>query len=148
MVANHRFQALNHKEADAIGILDNRSATHCKLEQYDQARRDAKHMIKNAKEDERVSGDSLISDYHSNHFQGYLRCAKVLLLEGKPEKALEIYAYGLKVLPSKHPRREVCSLVPRSVIAHADGTDDGTSAQEAPGSHDAQPKRPLHHASP
>jgi F-box/TPR repeat protein Pof3 len=30
------------------------------------------------------------------------------MLEGKPEKALEIYAYGLKVLPSKHPRREVC----------------------------------------
>ena len=40
-------------------------------------------------------------------FEGYMRCAKILLLEGKPEKALEIYAYGLKMLPSQHPRREV-----------------------------------------
>lgn len=46
-------------------------------------------MIKKAQGDER----------------GYLRCAKVLLLEGKPEKALEIYAYGLKTLPHEHPRR-------------------------------------------
>ncbi|KAJ5580189.1 uncharacterized protein N7459_006174 [Penicillium hispanicum] len=82
-------EALKQKDADAIGILDNRAATYCKLENYDQARRDTRHMIKNGKEDER----------------GYLRCAKVLLLEGKPEKALEIYAYGLKMLPSEHPRR-------------------------------------------
>lgn len=40
--------------------------------------------------------------------QGYMRCGKVLLLEGKPEKAQEIYAYGLKMLPSEHPRRGVC----------------------------------------
>ncbi|KAJ5979908.1 hypothetical protein N7481_007206 [Penicillium waksmanii] len=83
-------EALKQKDADSVGILDNRAATYCKLEQYDQARRDAKHMIKQAKEDER----------------GYLRCAKVLLLEAKPDKALEIYAYGLKVLPNGHPRRE------------------------------------------
>lgn len=43
------------KGADAIGILDNRAATYCKLDLYDQARRDAKHMIKKAKEDDRVS---------------------------------------------------------------------------------------------
>ncbi|KAJ5108681.1 hypothetical protein N7456_005356 [Penicillium angulare] len=84
-------EALTHKSSDAIGVLDNRAATYCKLEQYEQARRDARHMIKKASQDER----------------GYLRCAKVLLLEGKPEKALEIYAYGLKTLGSKHPRREV-----------------------------------------
>lgn len=30
-----------------------------------------------------------------------------MLLEGKPDKSLEIYAYGLKVLPAKHPRREL-----------------------------------------
>ncbi|KAJ5681466.1 uncharacterized protein N7477_001406 [Penicillium maclennaniae] len=88
-------EALNVKDADAIGILDNRAATYCKLEQYDLARRDAKHMIKKGKDDDR----------------GYLRCAKVLLLEGKPEKALEIYAYGLKVLPRKHPRREMMELL-------------------------------------
>lgn len=40
---------------DSIGIWDNRSATYCKLEQYDQARRDAKQMIKTAKDDERAS---------------------------------------------------------------------------------------------
>lgn len=39
---------------DTIGILDNRCATYCKLEQYDLARRDAKQMIKTAKDDERV----------------------------------------------------------------------------------------------
>ncbi|KAJ5175624.1 uncharacterized protein N7482_001501 [Penicillium canariense] len=84
-------EALRQPNVDVIGVLDNRSATFCKLEQYDQARRDAKQMIKKAKDDER----------------GYLRCAKVLLLEGKPEKAQEIYAYGLKMLPSEHPRREM-----------------------------------------
>jgi F-box/TPR repeat protein Pof3 len=50
--------------------------------------------------------------------QGYLRCAKVLLLEGKPDKALEIYAYGLKVLPSKHPRREVSYRCPVILILY------------------------------
>ncbi|KAJ5935742.1 hypothetical protein N7466_005289 [Penicillium verhagenii] len=84
-------EALKQRDADAIGILDNRAATFCKLEDYDQARRDSRHMIKKASQDER----------------GYLRCAKVLLLEGKPGKALEIYAYGLKTLPSKHPRRDL-----------------------------------------
>jgi len=64
-------------------------------------------MIKKANQDERVSDASPISNYQSDHLQGYLRCAKVLILEGKPEKALEIYAYGLRVLPSKNPRREV-----------------------------------------
>ncbi|KAJ5464560.1 uncharacterized protein N7458_000246 [Penicillium daleae] len=82
-------EALRQPNVDTIGILDNRCATYCKLEQYDLARRDAKQMIKTAKDDER----------------GYMRCGKVLLLEGKPEKAQEIYAYGLKMLPSEHPRR-------------------------------------------
>ncbi|KAJ5565333.1 hypothetical protein N7513_001575 [Penicillium frequentans] len=84
-------EALNQKDADTIGILDNRAATYCKIEDFDKARRDSRHMIKKANQDER----------------GYLRCAKVLLLEGKPEKAMEIYAYGLKTLASKHPRREL-----------------------------------------
>ncbi|GAB1205641.1 hypothetical protein APSETT445_004319 [Aspergillus pseudonomiae] len=39
--------------------------------------------------------------------RGYLRCAKCLLLDGKPEKALELYAYALKTLPSNNPRREL-----------------------------------------
>ncbi|CAL5869272.1 uncharacterized protein PFLUO_LOCUS3500 [Penicillium psychrofluorescens] len=83
-------EALNQKNGDTIGVLDNRAATYSKLEQLDQARRDAKQMIKLGK---------------NNDERGYLRCAKVLLLEGKADKALEIYAYGLKMLPADHPRR-------------------------------------------
>ncbi|KAB8278060.1 hypothetical protein BDV30DRAFT_204040 [Aspergillus minisclerotigenes] len=84
-------EALNSKDADLLGILDNRAATYTKLGQYDRALKDARHMIKNDKQDER----------------GYLRCAKCLLLEGKLEKALELYAYALKTLSSNHPRREL-----------------------------------------
>ena len=65
-------------------------------------------MIKKANQDERVSTSRLWRRRILTVHQGYLRCAKVLLLEGKPGKALEIYAYGLKTLASKHPRREVC----------------------------------------
>ena len=47
-------QALKEKKVDSVGVLDNRAATYCKLGKYDQARRDARHMIKKSKEDERV----------------------------------------------------------------------------------------------
>jgi hypothetical protein len=50
---------------------------------------------------------SILYDSRLIIVQGYLRCGKVLILEGKLEKALEIYAYGLKMLPSEHPRRGV-----------------------------------------
>jgi F-box/TPR repeat protein Pof3 len=43
------------RDADVVGILDNRAATYCKLEKYDQARRDARNMIQKAKGDDRVS---------------------------------------------------------------------------------------------
>lgn len=36
-----------------------------------------------------------------------MRCAKILLLEGKSDKALQVYEYGLKSLPSDHPNRKV-----------------------------------------
>lgn len=55
MAANDQTQALLQKGADTVGLLDNRAATYCKLEQYDQARRDARNMIKQGKEDDRVS---------------------------------------------------------------------------------------------
>lgn len=55
MEADGLFQALKQKDADVVGILDNRAATYCKLEKYDQARRDAKNMIQKAKDDDRVS---------------------------------------------------------------------------------------------
>ncbi|RJE25838.1 hypothetical protein PHISCL_01814 [Aspergillus sclerotialis] len=74
-----------------VSLLDNRAATCTKLAQYDMALRDARHMIKQDKNDER----------------GYLRCAKVLILDGKPDKALDVYAYALKTLSSNHPRRQV-----------------------------------------
>lgn len=52
-------QALNQKDADTIGILDNRAATYCKLEDFEKARRDSRHMIKKANQDERVSTSCL-----------------------------------------------------------------------------------------
>ncbi|KAL2010939.1 hypothetical protein VTN00DRAFT_3657 [Thermoascus crustaceus] len=84
-------QALKMKPADPVGILDNRAATYCKLENLDLALRDAKQMIKTDRCDER----------------GYLRSAKILLLNRKPDKALEMYSYGLKTLPKDHPRRHL-----------------------------------------
>ncbi|KAE8377462.1 hypothetical protein BDV26DRAFT_213719 [Aspergillus bertholletiae] len=84
-------EALHSRDADFLGILDNRAATYAKLGQYDRALKDTRQMIKKDKQDER----------------GYLRCAKCLLLDGKSEKALELYAYALKSLPSNHPRREI-----------------------------------------
>jgi F-box/TPR repeat protein Pof3 len=95
-------------------VLDNRAATYSKLEQLHEARRDAKQMIKLGKNsDERVSLDFRSSTMFAltHGIQGYLRCAKVLLLEGKAEKALEIYAYGLKMLSADHPRRSVRKMV-------------------------------------
>ncbi|OQE35259.1 hypothetical protein PENCOP_c014G07469 [Penicillium coprophilum] len=72
-------------------ILDNRAATCCKLKLYSQARTDARAMVKLAPDDDR----------------GYLRLAKVLCLDGKFDKAQEIYEYALKKLPADHPGRKV-----------------------------------------
>ncbi|BCR91843.1 Leucine Rich Repeat domain protein [Aspergillus chevalieri] len=84
-------EALKDRDSDLLSILDSRAAAYSKLAQHDQALRDTKQMIKCGKNDER----------------GYLRCAKTLLLNGKPDKALEVYAYGLKTLPTSHPRRHL-----------------------------------------
>lgn len=50
-------------------------------------------------------------NYHAYSFffilQGYLRAGKALLLAEKPEKALDVYAYGLKTLGEQHPQKEV-----------------------------------------
>ena len=45
--------------------------------------------------------------------KGYLRCAKALILDEKPKKALEVYAYGLKALSSENPQRPVGNSVLR-----------------------------------
>ncbi|KAL3445978.1 hypothetical protein BJX65DRAFT_137157 [Aspergillus insuetus] len=84
-------EALKCPDVDAFSVLDNRAATYTKLLRYDQALKDSRQMIKHSKQDER----------------GYLRCAKALLLDGKPEKALEVYAYALKSLPKDSSRRQV-----------------------------------------
>ncbi|KAL6235715.1 hypothetical protein BDW75DRAFT_208830 [Aspergillus navahoensis] len=84
-------EALKCRDVDVLSVLDNRAATYTKLVRYDLALKDARHMIKLDKQDER----------------GYLRCAKALLLDGKHEKALEVYAYALKTLPKDSPRRQV-----------------------------------------
>jgi F-box/TPR repeat protein Pof3 len=84
-------EALGTGHGDVISVYDNRAATYTKLAKYDLALRDARAMIKTNKLDSR----------------GYLRCAKVLLSDGKPDKALEVYAYALKTLPTYDPRRQV-----------------------------------------
>ncbi|KAK2756097.1 hypothetical protein FQN54_005504 [Arachnomyces sp. PD_36] len=99
-----QYQAGNHSVAleafdkalrlnlpGTVGILDNRAATFLKLGRLEPALRDGRKMIKTDARDGR----------------GYLRCGKVLQLMGKPDKALEIYTYGLKVLPSDHPSRNL-----------------------------------------
>lgn len=48
----------------------------------------------------------------TDDFQGYLRAGKILILNKKPDKALEMYAYGLKTLIPDHPRRHVsCTFI-------------------------------------
>ncbi|KKK26834.1 hypothetical protein ARAM_003398 [Aspergillus rambellii] len=84
-------EALKSQDVDAVSVLDNRAATYTKLLRFDQALKDSRQMIKHDKQDER----------------GYLRCAKALLLDGKPEKALEVYAYALKSIPKQHSRRQL-----------------------------------------
>ncbi|KAL1848762.1 hypothetical protein Plec18170_007773 [Paecilomyces lecythidis] len=100
-------QSLRMKLPDAIGILDNRAATYCKLGNFDLALRDAKQMIKTDKSDERVGAASDICIASTNDLQGYLRAGKILILNKKPDKALEMYAYGLKTLVPDHPRRHL-----------------------------------------
>lgn len=99
------------KLPDAVGILDNRAATYCKLGNFDLALRDAKQMIKTDRSDERVSTYSEIHTSSANNIQGYLRAGKILILNQKPDRALEMYAYGLRTLVSDHPRRHVSTTV-------------------------------------
>ncbi|KAF7133959.1 hypothetical protein CNMCM5793_005485 [Aspergillus hiratsukae] len=84
-------ETLKTGHGDVVGVYDNRAATYTKLAKYDLALRDARAMIKTDKLDAR----------------GYLRCAKVLLSDGKPDKALDVYAYALKTLPTCNPRRQL-----------------------------------------
>ncbi|KAI9368288.1 hypothetical protein BJX61DRAFT_231355 [Aspergillus egyptiacus] len=92
-------EALKCPDVDALSVLDNRAATYTKLLRYDQALKDARQMIKRDKHDER----------------GYLRCAKALLLDGKPEKALEIYAYAIKAISKDNPRRQILEQMHRKL---------------------------------
>ncbi|PLN82455.1 hypothetical protein BDW42DRAFT_193071 [Aspergillus taichungensis] len=76
---------------DHLDVLDKRSAIYAKTGQYALAIKDAQRMIRNDRQDER----------------GYLRCAKALVMEGKPEKALQLYTYALKYLPEDRPGRQL-----------------------------------------
>ncbi|KAN0081983.1 hypothetical protein V8E54_003281 [Elaphomyces granulatus] len=84
-------EVLKFKLPDPSEILDHRAATYCQLGDFELALRDARQIIQKNSQDER----------------GYLRAAKVLVLNKKPDKALEMYAYGLKTLHDKHPRRQL-----------------------------------------
>lgn len=99
---------MRKKDADYIGVLDNRAATYTKLAQYDLALSDSRQIIRRDKHDERVIRLRIHLTWHWLRIeQGYLRCAKVLILDGNPEKALDVYAYGLRTLPDEHPQRQV-----------------------------------------
>ncbi|KUL86823.1 hypothetical protein ZTR_04799 [Talaromyces verruculosus] len=94
-------EALLQKNADTLKIMDSRSAVYCKMGLYEKALSDAKHMIRAAAKDER----------------GYLRAGKALLLAEKPEKALDVYAYGLKALGEQHPQKEAVAKVHAKLAA-------------------------------
>ncbi|OKL58636.1 hypothetical protein UA08_06190 [Talaromyces atroroseus] len=77
-------------EANYVKIMDSRSAIHCKMGRYKEAVSDAKCIISAEGQNEK----------------GYLRAGKALLLDGRPEDALEVYRYGLNALAKNNPQRE------------------------------------------
>ncbi|EGC45857.1 F-box domain-containing protein [Histoplasma capsulatum var. duboisii H88] len=83
-------QALQLGGGDTVGILDNRAATHCKLQVPKSGLQDGKRMIEENKMDSR----------------GYLRTAKILQLMGRSDKAIQTYQYALRVLPLDDPGRQ------------------------------------------
>lgn len=101
------MQALKFKSPDPSEILDHRAATYCQLGDFELALRDARQIIQKNRQDERVCLLCQGVKIQLTAMQGYLRAAKVLLLSQKPDKALEMYAYGLKALHNQHPRRQV-----------------------------------------
>ncbi|QSS61963.1 F-box domain-containing protein [Histoplasma capsulatum] len=84
-------QALQLGGGDTVGILDNRAATHCKLQVPKSGLQDGKRMIEENKMDSR----------------GYLRTAKILQLMGRSDKAIQTYQYALRVLPLDDPGRQL-----------------------------------------
>lgn len=63
--------------------FDQRAASYEKLNDFNAALKDGREMIKR----------------HSEHVKGYLRTASILQKVNKPEKAIDIYKYGMKHVP-------------------------------------------------
>ncbi|EZF32106.1 hypothetical protein H109_01682 [Trichophyton interdigitale MR816] len=112
--------ALGQAEDERMRILDNRSATYCKLGDLDLALKDGRQMLKLDKSDAR----------------GYLRTAQVLQLKKRFEDALRLYEHALKSVDSRDgnrskievlkakldrainpPRRDPFSMFPPEIIA-------------------------------
>ncbi|KAK2836840.1 hypothetical protein FQN49_006670 [Arthroderma sp. PD_2] len=87
--------ALSRGEDGKIGILDNRSATYCKLGDLDLALKDGRQMMKFDKTDAR----------------GYLRTAQVLQLKQRFDDALRLYEYALKTIDPKDAKRSTIELL-------------------------------------
>lgn len=130
MAANDQTQALNQKGADTVSLLDNRAATYCKHEQYDQARRDARSMIKQGKEDDRVSDAACRALDTAERYIGVSALCQSPSSRGKARQS----SGGL------------CIWLEGASEQSSTTADGGAIAQEAPGPDGAKTKRPLHNA--
>lgn len=74
------IKALQNLAIPSASLLDNRAAVHEKLNDLQAALQDAQQAIR----------------LHKKDVTGYLRAAKVLQMQGKHAKALELYRYGIR----------------------------------------------------
>ncbi|KAI9835418.1 MAG: hypothetical protein M1819_002336 [Sarea resinae] len=93
--------SLELAEDSQVLVLDNRAATHEKLDDLTAALRDARRMIQLEKA----------------CINGYLRVGKILLNMEKPEVALNVYQYGLRNVPSDDPHYELLRAMERKVAS-------------------------------
>lgn len=92
---SHAIDSLVERKADLLHVYDLRSGAYIKLSQIQNSLKDAKHMIRLDRADER----------------GYLRCAQVEQLSGNSAGAIKVCEYGLKSIASStkgHARLEAC----------------------------------------
>lgn len=92
---SHAIENLRDRMADLLHIYDLRSTSYIKLNQMENALKDAKQMIRLDRADAR----------------GYLSCARVEQLSGDLAAAAKVCEYGLKSVPTidrGHSRLEEC----------------------------------------
>ena len=89
-------------EPSSYRLLDNRSATYEKMDEFRKALKDAKTMINLNKTGAKVSVVAFLlfswllsKTPNLTLFKGYLRAGKILQVTGKLQEALNIYTYGL-----------------------------------------------------